>query len=223
MAHAHLDLKAHTSPARFLVMGMFVLALGLLGWRAVTVFTAAPTQAPASELSSLVETITGQNRASTALSENGTPIILIDGPEGTLTTLEIARLRELASALYPAGGPAIIKQYPFASGTPTRPNSAALAELAALATLAGLTGWFALTMTQSARKAEPMPALPVSPLSAHTQKAEMPAKALVPTPAHSAQAPAQDPLARAAEIARKDPKATAAIIRNWLHREGGHA
>jgi len=223
MAYARVDFKAHTSPTRFLVMGMLILALGLLGWRAVTTFTATPAQAPASELSSLVETITGQNRASTALSETGTPIILIDGPEGTLTTLEIARLRELASALYPAGGPAIIKQYPFASGTPTRPSPAALAELAALAILAGLTGWFALTMTQSARKAEPMSALPASPLSARAPKAEMPAKAPSPTPAHSAQDPAQDPLARAAEIARQDPKATAAIIRNWLHREGGHA
>ena len=219
MAYAREDFKAQASPTRFLVMGMFALAIGLFSWRALNVFTATPAQGPASELSSLVETITGQNRASTALSETGTPIILIDGPEGTLTTVEIARLRELASALYPAGGPAIIKQYPFANGTPTRPGPAALAELAALAVFVGLTGWFALTVTQSARKAELMSTLPDSPLSTRAPAAVPPAAAHSPATANTA----QDPLTRAAEIANKDPKATAAIIRNWLHREGGHA
>ena len=219
MAHARADFKTQASPTRFLVMGMFVLAFGLLGWRALNVFTATPAQGPPSELSSLVETITGQNRASTALSETGTPIILIDGAEGTLSTVEVARLRELASALYPTAGPAIIKQYPFASGTPTRPGPAALAELAALAIFVGLTGWFALTGTQSARKAELMSTLPDSLLSTRALAADPPAAARSPATANTA----QDPLARAAEIARKDPKATAAIIRNWLHREGGHA
>lgn len=206
--------------AGFLALAVFVLALGLFSWRAVVIFT-IPASAPApTGLSSLVETVTGPGLARIARSENGAVIILIDGPEGTLSTADTARLRDLVSVLYPASAPAIIKQYPFAPGTPKRPDTAALAELSALAILLGLSGWFALTVAGSKRKSVPM--LTNAPQPETSALVQRPASIAQPAPS-SKSAPEQaahSALEQAGAIARENPKITAKIIANWLHQKG---
>lgn len=211
-----------------LVIAMLVLAFGLFGWRAMAVFTSpqshAPTSSASGELTALVETVTGPNKARIAISQSGAPIILVDGVEGTLSSADAMRLRSLASALNPDAPPAIIRQYVFADGTPARPNAAALGELAALAILLGLAGWSALTVTQTTRKSLPMSPRPYPSDQAPAPRAAQGLAPIIsPTGEPSDIKHQNNALDRASALARDNPQATAAIIGTWLRQEGDPA
>lgn len=199
---------------------LLALTLGLLGWRALAVFTIPALTPPASGLTAMVETITGPNRVRIAEGTDGARIILIDGLDGSLSKADITKLRELTSALYPDAPPAIIRQFPFAGGHLLRPDKILLAELAILGLLAGFTLWFVMYLAPGTPRAtgplrEPethrLPALRASPAKA--QPAIRPL-----TPRHEL-----SPVEKATQLAQTDPETTAAIIRKWLQQEGSRA
>lgn len=218
MLLSKVSLEQTTSPMRMAALGLFVLAGALLGWRAVDVFTAPSGPEIASPFTALVETVTGAGTARVAAAESGQMLVLIDGPEGALSSATVTQISQMASALYPHAPPPIVRQYPFAVGVAARPADTALGELAALGLLTVIAGWFALTL--SSARASPAPMEHVSSPSPRNLR-QMPLE----TPAASAQASLAAPssVEEAVELATGDPRATAAIIKTWLRQEGGHA
>jgi len=198
---------------RKLAFAVFALAIGLLGWRGIAIFTAPAAPAPSSAFERIAETVTGPHQVRVEQGETGTLIILIDGPVGALSKADAEKLRSLAGALYPSAPPAIINQYPFASGTLTRPSNGALGELAALGVLVLLSGWLVLTRITQDRASVQIPEKTPSIAPETT----LPAKTLKPL--HEPVSPVD----KAAQLAQKEPEVTAAIIRKWLRQEEGHA
>lgn len=199
-------------------LGLFVLALGLLGWRGVAVFTAPAAPETASPFASLVETVTGPGTVRIGTGETGQMLVLIDGPPGALSNAQLSQIRQMAGALYPDAPPPSIRQYPFAEGLAPRPSTAALGELGALALLTVIAGWFALTVAPLRATSSQM--TPASPSNASERRATPSAV----TGRRTAHSPAETGEVDAAmALAAKDPRAAAAMIKTWLSAESGHA
>lgn len=196
-------------------LGLFVLALGLLGWRSVAVFTAPAAPVTASPFATLIETVTGPGTVRIAAGETGQMLVLIDGPEGALSNANLSQIRQMASALYPDAPTPSIRQYPFADGLAARPSTAELGELGALALLTVIAGWFALTAASLRVTPSQMDrTLPSSPRERRD--------ALLAQPSALSTADAGE-VDAAMALAAKDPRAAAAIIKTWLSTESGHA
>lgn len=213
----HRQPRSGSGASGGLCFALLALAIILLGWRTITVFTTPPSKAAPSAMAAMVETITGPGRARIAQGADGAFLILIDGPVGALASGDVAKLRALAAALAPDAPPAIINQYPFAAGTPLRPGQAALGEIGALCLLVVLAGWLALTLPHKAGNAAPVQISP-QPDDHHTARPPALTARNIP-----ASAPPLSPVEKAAHLAQTDPEATAAIIRKWLRQEEGHA
>lgn len=210
---------ARSPSVRGLTLCLLVLALGLLGWRALSMFSAPVPVANAHAFTPLAETLTGPGHVRVESDPNGALLILIDGPEGALSNALVTRLRNLASRLYPDAPPATIEQYPFADGATPRPSSTDLAELAVLLLIAG---GLALSLGRSIVRAPNH--LPDLTTPAHPPASfHPPSLQSVSEPAHAAPPAQLDTVEKAADLAQEDPEATAAIIRQWLHREEGRA
>ena len=205
--------RSEPAALRKLAFALFALAIGLLGWRALAIFTAPAAPGPSSAFERIAETVTGAHQVRVEQGENGTLVILIDGPVGALASTDIEQLRSLAGALYPSAPPAIVRQYPFASGPLTRPGNDDLGELTALGLLVLLSGWLVLTCLIQDRTPEQIPTQAPSAAPETT----LPTKTLKPL--HEPVSPVE----KATQLAQKDPQTTAAIIGKWLRQEEGHA
>jgi len=209
--------RADAATWRKLAFALCLLASGLLGWRAIAIFTAPASSAAPSSFERIAETVTGTHQVRVEQGENGALLILINGEIGALANADVTKLRSLAAALYPSAPPAIVRQYPFATGALARPSNSALGELGVLGLLVMLSGWLVLSLTgqktestQAHRKTHSAP-LAEQPVSHKQLKAETPAPELI------------SPVDKALQMAQKDPEATAEIIRIWLRQEEGHA
>ena len=69
-----------------LAFALLVLTIGLLGWRALTVFTAPDSMTAPSAFERMAETVTGPHEVRVEQGENGALVILIDGPAGALAS-----------------------------------------------------------------------------------------------------------------------------------------
>lgn len=202
--------------ARLLAVCVLLIACGLLAWRAVSVFTTQAVSAPASEFTQLVEAVAGTGNVRIAQAETGQMLVLIDGPSGALSNQTATQIRQMATLLYPDTPAPAIRQFPFADGAMMRPGHAALAELAALGILIALAAGLVLTLRAPHATSEPM--------QTETLPDTRPGQRRTPQMALPDHAAPDDPeVAAALQLASRDPKATAALIRTWLKPEGHHA
>lgn len=202
-----------------IALAIFALALGIFAWRAVSVFTMPPPPAAAAtELGQLAETIVGPGQVRVAKADNGAIIFLVDGPPGELSRADVVKLRELATLLHPNSAPASVRQYPFAVGTPAQPTREALLELAAMTILLGLSGFFALMLTQNSRTRSAMQSEPANPQERRSSDDSTPAARASRRPSRIVTKPRHS-IETATELAQRDPKLTAAIIRKWLQQQ----
>ena len=202
--------------AKLLAVCALMVACSLLAWRAINIFTTPSVAAPPSEFTQLVETVAGTGNVRIAQAETGQLLVLIDGPSGALSNQNATQIRQMAALIYPDTPAPSIRQFPFADGAMMRPGNAALAELAALGILITLSAGLVLTLRAPHATSKPMQTDAPSHTSPGQRRA---AQLALPT-----QAAQQDTdIAAALQLASRDPKATAALIRTWLKPEGGHA
>jgi flagellar biosynthesis/type III secretory pathway M-ring protein FliF/YscJ len=200
---------------RALALAAFLIAAGLLGWRASLLLTATNTPpAHASPLETsllnLVEPVAGPGKARISVTRDAgagrTVLVLLDvSASDSAPTIE--RLVQTAARLDPGAGDAlVIEQAAFARGTPGRPSSSAYGELSMLGLLAALLGWLAFgpaRETETAASVE-APHHPAStPLRPMTEPALRPVRTALPS-------------ADAADLVRKDPARAADILRGWM-------
>lgn len=212
------QLGSRPARSRDFAVCIFVLAIGLLGWRAVGVFTSPPTQSATPALTALVETITGAQTTQIAITDTGAALILINGPENGLSAADAGKIRQFAATLSPNAPPPVIRQFEFAAGAPTRPDMAELAELALLGVLVILSGMLAL-----ARRVQSVRPNPAIVAAANDDRAQV--SSLAPMAAkHRALSPASvsalpQSVDQAIKLANNNPQKTAQIIRQWMRQD----
>jgi len=216
-----------SSPQQVLVWSLCALALGLLGWRGLAIFTNPPAAPSPHPLSAMVETVVGPGNARISATASGELLILLNGPVGAIDPATAMRLTEIASAISATGSAPLIKQFPFAREAVSAPTQTELAELSILGLIAGLAFYCALAMRSAAAFADRTP----KPISGSMQ---MPSAFLGATAApppfdngpHIAPAnlmPGQaneKSLADAQRFAQDNPEVTAQVIEHWIRARG---
>jgi len=204
------------SPVRLLAALAFALALGLLAWRSAGLLTRPGPPAAASPaeaaLADVLAPVAGPGLSRVSLSGNAggghTLLLLID--ESAAPRLgDLQRIAPIAAGLSAeAGDRLVIETLPFATGLPGRPDLAAWAELAGLAALVVFAGLIAHLSGRSAPLGAPPPQIlsPPLPVPRPAERSREPVRAIRPLPAAGP----------AAEIARRDPAAAAAVVRGWM-------
>jgi hypothetical protein len=215
----HSPVSSLTGLPSMLAYALFALALVALGWRAVSVFTSQAAPVTKSEFAIVADALIGPGKTRVIEGDAGTRLILIDGLEGSLSSANITRLRELAGALYPDAPTITIKQFEFADGSPGKPDAATLGELAWLGLLVMLSAWLAFRTPAATAALASAP-----PASAYLAQTPPPQQRTV-----RSQSPDVPParqkiqLEQVAALAQDKPHETAAIIEKWLRQEEGSA
>ncbi len=216
----HLPASGLTVSPSALAYALFALALLAMGWRAVSVFTTPSNPVVNTEFTAVADAIAGPGKTRVVEGDAGALLILIDGVEGSLSTVQTSRLRTLAGTLYPNAPTVTIEQFEFAEGLPGKPGAAALGELALLGCLVLLSGWFAFkNLTAQSLKNAPAIQAPAPGAPAHPA----PDRVILQPPSQEPPARQKPRLDQVAALVQDKPQETAAIIRKWLRQEEGPA
>ena len=214
------------SASPVLVWALCVLALGLLGWRCVAIFSSAPEPVADHPLAEIVSVVVGAGNAQISETASGDLLILLNGPSGAIDPSVEARLTEITKTIGGTPNAPILKQFPFAEQA-FAPTQAELAEVSVLGLLASLAFFLAFAM-RGGQSAVPE----VSDYVRHDLDAAPPFDSPPPPPFDSAPVltkidgqPSQpDPrtLADAQSFARANPDVTAKVIERWIRARGFH-
>ena len=218
------DQSALKSSNPLLVWSLCVLALGLLGWRCVAIFSSAPEPVTDHPLAEIVSVVVGAGNAQISETASGDLLILLNGPSGAIDPGVEARLTEITKTIGGTPNAPILKQFPFAEQA-FAPTQAELAEVSVLGLLTSLAFFLAFAM-RGGQSAVPE----VSDW--HDLEAAPPLDSPPPPPFDSApvltkidgQLGQPDPrtLADAQSFARANPDVTAKVIERWIRARGFH-
>jgi len=199
---------------RLAALLVLAIALALGVWRAASLLTGpdlahhSPAEA---SLASLIEPVSGKNRARVSVSHNReggrTVFVLLDSGGGPVKA-DIERILTAAAAIDPARGDRLaIEETVFARGLPGRPDSAAWVELGSLGAIALLAAGLALFPGRVAATA----AAPARerPTDARSELRAEPT--LRPLRGTQADVPAD-----VVDLARRDPARAAEVLRGWM-------
>ncbi|MEQ3745189.1 MAG: hypothetical protein ABNH53_03015 [Henriciella sp.] len=202
-----------TPTTRILTLAAIIIAAGVLSFRALDLFAspAAPINGSALEQRAinLLEPLIGNNavRVSIAGTEGRTILILLDGPAENLDPSLKANIEVILTASVGYGAPRdtlTIKQFPFAAGTGTRLSPLQMAEFTGLGLLCMTLLASLMLQNRSATPAEMQPS-------------QLPAKrASRPQQPEQASTLASPDIAKAADMAERNPSDTVHILRNWM-------
>lgn len=204
---------------RALALAAFMVALGLLAWRASDILTRAPagpgplSQSEASLLS-VAEAVAGQGHVRVSVARQpgaGRQILVLLDEQSAVLDATLMQVVSLAAGYDAARGDRIeLQRAAFAPGVTGAPQPGDWAELCLIALLAGLAGWIGLTsMRRSSAPVEIVQeALPPRTLAPPREPARQVA------PAHNAEA---------ADLARRDPARAADVLRRWMGMSGDAA
>lgn len=209
-----------------------VLALGLLGWRCMAIFSSPTDTSNQHPISELVAAIVGPGNAQISETASGDILILLNGPEGMVDRMIAARLTDITQTISATGAGPILKQFPFAEQAGFNPTPAELAELAAL----GLVSLLSLFLAFNARTlqsgtADDMLSLFESAARLRSD-ATHPANLATSPPPPFDTAPVLTPiastpseagprsLANAQSFAKANPDVTAKVIERWIRARG---
>lgn|GEM_PF-2235337 len=222
--------KSSSQP--WLVWSLCVLALGLLGWRCIAIFsTPLETQNP-HPLSEIISSIVGPGNAQISETASGDVLIVLNGPEGVIEPVIAARLTDITQTISTTGTAPILKQFPFAEQTGFNPTPADLAELSALgllATLALFLAFHARPLQAEVREATPSILETAARLRSDIARSAMldevapppfdTAPVLTPIDAQATKAGPRA-LANAQSFAEANPDVTAKVIERWIRARG---
>ncbi|MEO9970302.1 MAG: hypothetical protein ABJG15_10875 [Hyphomonadaceae bacterium] len=228
--------KTH-SRQQVLALGLCILALGLMVWRSVAIFTDQPHTPSTHPLAVLVETVVGTGNAQISETANGELLILLNGPVGAVDPAIAARLNDIVQTISSSGGAPVVRQFPFAQSPRTAPTTAELTELSALALLSMLGICVAflakpaavsdVSSDQQARQKMPRPANAPTSMAALSEylgdASDAPPFDTGPQPVTIAPAPESAgprSLVDAQRFARANPDVTAKVIENWIRARG---
>lgn len=214
------DHQNRAARAPTMALAAFLLAIGLLGWRSVVTLTGSPAIAASGSVAetratALIEPMTGPGKARVSIAriDGATRIIvLLDGPHlaaGDANPITGQIVSTLTDAAF--GNTVSVRQFPFARGPASRPDTGTLIELGGLALLAGLCGWLTFAPRRDApASAQPHLAAPQTPRPHRTAPSERQPRTSVP-------------VRMAEQAALSDPAQAARVIRGWIHDKGGAA
>ena len=223
--------KSSTQP--WLVWSLCVLALGLLGWRCVAIFS-SPTDASSQHpLSEIVVAIVGPGNSQISETASGDVLILLNGPEGMVDRAIAARLTDITQTISATGAAPILKQFPFAEPAGFNPTPAELAELSVLGLLSLLGLFLAFGMRATRSDAEDdMSSLFEAAARSRREAAYPPGTLATAPPPPFDTAPSLTPidgtateagprsLANAQSFAKDNPDVTAKVIERWIRARG---
>lgn len=196
---------------RLLTLAAFVLAAGVLAFRATDLF-ASPAPAPVGnsverELTYLLEPITGAEkvRVSVAGRTERTILIMIDGPLAAELRPQIENVLAATLAYDPDADTLTLTEFPFARGLNGSLTPVQIAELTGLGLLCSL---LLLQMMARIPVVAPMRADDTAPVRAPQN----------PQPVRPTQAMAaiDTDLQAATSLAESKPNETARLVRDWM-------